>query len=251
MIRKFLAAIAALCLSLTPTTTFAAQETDRLKMSVAHQRVYDASFALYGELGQVGHFLCTATAVAKRPGEYLLLTAGHCVIGDDLPSDLKFYVSEQIVDQPVVGNPALMPVEVLKAENDDKYDFALLDFASNKDYPVIPLSSKVPEVEDKVYTVNYSLGVAKQIALGEVATGIIGNEGSEGDCSICKGRYLVHLFAGPGASGSAIIDEKTNTVVGVGEFGFPGQTLGLGCETITSFREWLNAPDSPVSGPKA
>jgi hypothetical protein len=251
MIRKLLAAVASLCLSLTPTMTMAAQEVERSKMSKAHQQVYDASLALYGELGQVGHFLCTTTVIAARPGQYLLLTAGHCVVGEDLPTDLKFYVSEQIVDQPIIGNPNLMPVEVVRAENDDKYDFALLQLTTNKNFPVIGLSDKVPQVEDKVYTVNFSLGVAKQVALGEVATGVIGNEGSEGDCGPCKGRYLVHLFAGPGASGSAIIDEKTNEIVGVGEIGFPGQTLGLGCETIAAFREWLKQPVSAVSAPKA
>lgn len=251
MIRRLLAVVAALCLSLTPTMTMAAQETDRLKMSSAHQKVYDASLALYGELGEVGHFLCTSTVIAARPGQYLLLTAGHCVVGDDLPTGLKFFVSEQIVDQPVIGNPNLMPVEVIRAENDDKYDFALLLLNTTKNFPVIGLSDKVPQVEDKVYTVNYSLGIAKQVALGVVATGVIGNEGSEGDCGLCKGRYMVHLFAGPGASGSAIIDEKTNEIVGVGEIGFPGQTLGLGCETIPSFREWATSPTQTVSAPKA
>lgn len=240
-----------LLLLLTPITTLGAgQEADRTKMSSAHQRVYDASLALYGEQGQVGHFLCTTTVVAKRPGEYLLLTAGHCVTGDDLPEDLKFFVSEQIVDQPVVGNPALQPVEVLKAENDDKYDFAILHLVSDKQYPVIPISFDVPKIEDKVYAVNFSLGVTKQVALGSVATAVISNEGSEGDCPICKGRYMVHLFSAGGASGAAIVDEKTNSIVGVGEFGFRGTTTGLGCETMTAFREWLEKPASASTSPK-
>jgi hypothetical protein len=258
MIRRLLASIAALCLSLTPTISMASQETDRLKMSDAHQRVYDASLALYGELGEVGHFLCTSTVFARKTSlaggnEYLLLTAGHCVVGADLPTDLKFYVSEQIVDQPIIGNAKLQSVDVVSAENDDKYDFAILHLVSNKDYPVIPLAERniVPQIEDKVYTINFSLGLAKQVALGVVATNVITNGGSENECAPCKGRYLVHLFAGPGASGSAVVDEKTNTIVGVGELGFPGQTLGLGVETMASFWEWAEHPITDTSSPKA
>src|SRR5258708_36009839 len=98
---------------------FAAQEADRTKMSKSHQRVYDASLALYGELGEVGHFLCTTTVIDKAAGQYLLLTAGHCITGEGLPDGIKFYVSEQIVDQPIIGNKNLQPVEVLRAENDE------------------------------------------------------------------------------------------------------------------------------------
>lgn len=233
----------------TPAPLLGAQETNRTKMSKEHQRAYDASLALYGEKGDVAHFLCTTTVIAKRPGAYLLLTAGHCVTGKDLPQDLKFYVSEQIVDQPVIGNANLQPVSVLKAENSDKYDFALLELDSQKEYSVIPLADpdKAPQVEDKVYVVNFSLGVAKQVALGVVASDVIPNQGSEGDCAPCKGRYLVHLFGAPGASGSAVIDEKTHEIVGVVEIEFPNETMGLGVETMKAFQEWLSIPQASAS----
>jgi hypothetical protein len=250
--KKILSAVASLILLLMPIVTMSGQEADREKMSKDHQRVYDASLALYGEEGQVAHFLCTSTVVAERPGEYLLLTAGHCIVGDGLPADLKFFVSEQIVDEPAIGNANLQPVEVVRAQNDDKYDFAILYLKSDKHYPVIPLRdpNKVPKIEDKVYTVNFSMGVAKQVALGQVATDVITNKGSDGECSICPGRYMVHLFAAPGASGAAIVDEKSNEIIGIGEFGFPGQTMGLGCETMAAFLEWVNSP-IPVKAPKA
>lgn len=225
---------------------------------------YDAALALYGTLPKEAsgadkdetHFLCSATVVSERHAmnasgkhEYILLTAGHCVLGGDLPEGLTFGVREQIAEDS--SSPDLQSVTVVKAENDAKYDFAFLYLQTNKTYPTIEIDfNYTPQPEDKVYDVNFSLGLAKQMALGVVATGIMDTHASNGDCSICKGRYMVHIFAAGGASGSAIISDKTNKIVGVGEFGFPSTTTGLGCETTKALKEWLEAPAPSVS-PKA
>jgi hypothetical protein len=226
----------------------AGQLEDKAKMSAAHKHTSDASLALYATLPgtngekDVTHFLCTTTVIDKTNDTYKLLTAGHCVTGDGLPENLKFFVTEDIAD-----NPVLQPVTVVRAENGSKYDFAILELKSAKEYPVVKVAVRVPEVEDKVYDVNFSLGIGKQVALGVVATDVLPTEGSEKDCDICKGRYMVHIFAAGGASGSAIVDEKTNEIVGVGEFGFPSNTMGLGCETTTSLAEWLTLPSPKAS----
>ncbi len=234
----------------------AAQEVDKSRMSKAHQRAYDAALALYGTFEGTTHFLCSSTIVSERAvmnssgkHEYLLLTAGHCVTGDGLPEGLVFGVREQIAeDSP---KPELQSVDVVRAQNDAKYDFAILHLVSDKVYPVIQIENNVPQIEDKVYDVNFSLGIAKQVALGVVASGVIDTQTSHGDCDICKGRYMVHIFAAGGASGSAIISEKTNKIVGVGEFGFPGTTTGLGCETTVALKEWLKSPQTVAASPKA
>ncbi len=248
-----LSAIITLC-----TPAFAMQEADRTKMSKDHQRVYDAALALYGIVGNEARFECTATVIAQRQGqpggkidEYLLLTAGHCVTGDGTPNGIKFGVRENIVENGPV-TPDLQLVDVVRAENDAKYDFAILFLATDKVYPVIDIDiNYVPVPEDKVYDVNFSLGITKQIALGVIASGIIDTQTSHGDCDICKGRYMVHIFAAGGASGSAIINEKTNKIIGVGEFGFPGTTTGLGCETMKAFKEWATSPVASNLSPKA
>lgn len=245
--KKLLSAVFSLIMLLTPVTTWSSQEVDREKMSKEHQKVYDASLALYGTLGDISHFLCTSTVVARRAStdkskkyEYLLLTAGHCIVGEDLPDNLSFSVADKIV--PEDDTKDRQPVDVVVARNDLKYDFAILYLATDKEYPVIPIANRIPDVEDRVYAVNYSLGIGKQVALGVVATKVLDDPSNVRECDICKGRYMVHLFAAGGASGSAIVDEKTNEIVGVGEFGFPGTTTGLGCETTPALLEFLKNP---------
>ena len=242
----------ALSLLLFSAPIFAAQEVDKTKMSKAHQRAYDAALAIYINEGDGPRFTCSSTVVAHRANstsqtkyQYLLLTAGHCVLGDGRSKDSKYFVTEEIV-----AKPKLQPVEVLKAENDDVYDFAILLLESDNEYPVIAISNLngSPDLEDKVYGVNFSLGLTKQVALGVVASKVMDNNG---ECTPCKGRYMVHLFEAPGASGSSIIDEKTNEIVGITELGFPGQNVGLAAETMQAFREFLDKPVAETTSPKA
>jgi len=233
----------------------AAQEVDKTKMSKAHQRAYDAALAIYIDEGTGPHFTCSSTVVAHRANstsqtkyQYLLLTAGHCVTGDGRSQDAKYFVTEEIT-----AKPRLQAVEVVKAENDDAYDFAILLLNSDKEYPVIPISrlNGSPDLESKVYGVNFSLGLTKQIALGVVASKVMDDNSECGVPSPCKGRYMVHLFEAPGASGSSIIDEKSGEIVGVTELGFPGQNVGLAAETIQALREFLDKPLAETTSPKA
>ena len=262
--RKWLSAVLSLVMLAMPMASLAGQEADRTKMSKSHQKVYDATLALYGTYNGVTHFLCTTTVVAQRASqphsdemskkyEYLLLTAGHCIKGDGLPEGLVFSVSDTVVPEDDAKDR--QPVTVVKATNNTQFDFAILHLESDQLYPWIPINMHhIPKIEDKVYVVNYSLGFAKQIAKGYVATDVMTSGGARPqECDICGGRYMVHLFAGPGASGSAIIDDKTDEIIGVGEFGFPDQTLGLGVETTEAFRVWLTTPEdqSLKASPKA
>jgi Trypsin-like peptidase domain len=249
--KNILSLVLTLLLSCMPA--LAAQEVDKDKMSKDHQKAYDAALALYGTSGNVTHFLCSTTVVAERPSdevkgqhEYLLLTAGHCVTGGGLPEDLTFGVNEQIVEEN--SHPVLQSVEVVRAQNDDKYDFAVLFLRSSKVYPKIELDvTYEPSIEDKVYNVNFSLGLIKQVSVGEVASKVFENKTAAGDCTPCVGRFMVHLFDGPGSSGSAIINEKTHKIIGIVELGFPSQTVGVAAETMSSFLKWIESPITTAS----
>jgi len=246
MQNKIAATLLSAVMFFAPVLSYGAQEVDKTKMSKAHRKAYDAALALYIDEGDGPRFTCSTTVVGKNGGAYALLTAGHCIAGDGQADGAKFYVTEEIVDKPV-----LQPVTVVRNENDDKYDFAILELDTAKDYPVMSIENRIPDVEDKVYTVNYSLGLAKQVALGEVASAPITKGAADGRAcdNSCVGRYLVHLFNGPGSSGASVIDEKTNTIVGVVELGWNGATVGTGVETTASLVEWLALPASAI--PKA
>ncbi len=222
--RKALGMVLSLLLACMPV--FAAQEADRTRMSKDHQRAYDAALALYGTYNGITHFLCSTTVVAEKEvasqtgkqHEYLLLTAGHCIVGEGLPVGLEFGVRPDI--KPESPKPELEPVQVLRAENDAKFDFALLSLVSSNVYPYIPIDfNYVPQLEDEVYDVNFT-------------------------------RFMVQIFAGPGASGSAVINAKTHRVIGVGEFGFNGITIGLGVEPTSLLKTWILTPVKETTSPK-
>ncbi len=235
----------------------AGQEVDLAKMSKAHQEVYSATLALYwSETAEATpRFTCSTTVIEKdsqhttaKGDHYTLLTAGHCVLEEDgtVREGAKFFVAEEIAEK-----PELFPVSIVKAENNDKLDFALLDLETWKQYPVIHIdyNQKSPDIETKVYTVNYSLGLVKQVALGEVASDVMGKGAANGRCAPCEGRYMVHLFNGPGSSGASIIDAKSNKIVGIVELGWNGASVGTAAETMKAFQEFRSKP-TPVSDPK-
>ncbi len=245
--KTFLALLLSILFIATPISSLA-QEVDRTKMSKSHQRAFDASLAVFIDEGDGPRFTCSSTVVAHAASQtsqyrnsYLLLTAGHCVLGEGRNANSKYFVTEDLVK-----SAKLQPVKVVKAENDDSYDFALLELQSDKEYPSITISNRngALELEDKVYGVNFSLGLAKQVALGVVASKEMTGDA---ECSPCKGRYLVHLFEAPGASGSSIIDEKSGEIVGVIELGFSGANVGLAAETMDAFREFLSKPVETIS----
>jgi trypsin-like peptidase len=190
-----------------------------------HQKVWAATFALYGYAPAVniGHFVCTATVISKSGNSYKLLTASHCVNDDDLPSNLKFYVSETLIPEDPAAIQKLTPAAVLveKRDNEVGLDFAVLEITSPKSYPVIPLGNEaVLKVESKVFAVNFSEGVAKQLNKGTVSSQIMTGHGVGGDCHNCSGRFLIQTYGAGGSSGAAIVDEKTHKIVGIIEGGY-------------------------------
>lgn len=203
-----------------------------------HQKLADATFALYGQKGDVHHMLCTATAIQKTATGYKLLTASHCVKGDDLPEDLTFSVAEQAVDDISLT----MPVTVDKALRNEKIDYAILNLKTTKKYPVIPLGDESElRIESRVYNVNFSEAIVKQNAMGVVSTDITPNHGADNHCSVCLDRFIVHIFYGAGASGSAVVSEKTHKIVGVLTGGFD-DAMGAEIEPISLIIAEMNKP---------
>lgn len=164
------------------------------------------------------HFTCTATVVDQNSDDnsYTGLTAGHCF---DWAKQDDYYVAET-----TTGKPVLHKITLLKFENDERYDYALFMFRSLEDYPVIGIKDihtmATPDVGTKVANVNFSLGVVKGTVEGKVVSDIITGDAG-GECGSCKGRYLVSIGVGPGASGSAVIDEETGMIVGIVEAVWP------------------------------
>jgi hypothetical protein len=166
------------------------------------------------------HFVCTATVIAgDGAGTYLAVTAGHCFDWKEID---KYHLAEN-----TFGKPVMHKVNVLKFENDERYDYGLVTFKSLRGLPIIQVSgmeSDPPALGTSVLNVNISYGIIKEFAEGRVVSNVI--EGDvDGRCSSCNGRYLVNIGLGPGASGSAIVNMQTHEIVGLAEAIFPETTM--------------------------
>jgi hypothetical protein len=178
-------------------------------------------------------FTCTATVIdSDGRGNYIGLTDGHCFQWEH---EKEYYVSETIADKPVVRH-----ITLHKFENDDRYDFAIFSFSSLNQYPTIEVDfeSPTPKVGTKVSNVNFSLGLGKQFTNGEVISDIITQPVPR--MKDLKGRFLVSLGIGPGASGSAVVGEN-GKIVGLVEMVFPGTQMPTAAmptgQTLKNFLE--------------
>ena len=213
------------------------------KMSKFHKRLREATFALYinvpsgDEATDVPssdyHFECTATAFERTVEGYKLITAGHCV---SPAPDGKYFVTEDILDK-----EDFLPVTVEKfVRNLPVADFAILDLKTTHKYAIVSISKKeLPAVESRVVNVNFTEGIGKLTSIGHISVGVLrSTAGSDGECNLCGGNFMVQLFAGPGASGSAIVDEKTHRIIGI-LVGGTTSTTGAFCEPMSKYRLFL------------
>ena len=195
------------------------------------KEVYRASFALSAtsEMAQIEkpRFLCTVTAYKKVKGGYLLIGAGHCTSANDgLPSDMKYFVSEDI------GSKS-SPIQLLATELTEEHDCAIYFFPTKNKYPTIPLGDERGlSVGDTTVDANFSLGVTKMVSPGIIVS-------KEGTGRLPKGYFLVQQFDSHGASGSAIVSEKTHKIIGLVIAGWDGETMPTVVEGISHVREEL------------
>ena len=196
--------------------------------------VYSASMALYGTLPahmdgvmpipEQTHFLCTVTSYEKVDGGYMLIGAGHCTgqaNSEELPEDLKYSVSDNIGTKktPVVLLQAVMSKKM--DGNKDYLDYAVYYMPTNRSFPVIPLGDENDvEIGSNTVDVNFSLGekLTKELSKGYVSSEVAKEP------SLMAGMMLVTQFDSHGASGSAIVSEKTHKIIGLVIAGYDGTT---------------------------
>jgi Trypsin-like peptidase domain len=186
-------------------------------------KLWASTLALYGSKGPVNHFLCTAEPIAKIDGGYRILSAGHCV--QLTPAGLQFSVAEEI-------GGARTPVTLIKAVLSDKLDFAIFDLKTTKSYTVFELGNlNELNVGEETVNPNFALGLGKQLSLGIVSSmPLVSSEDCTDDCI---GNFLVQEYAGPGASGSAILSAKTHKVLGILVYEFGQGQVGFAVEPIS------------------
>ena len=177
------------------------------------------------------HFACTATAFQKTKTGYLLLTAGHCVTGEY--ANLPVFVEKE-----VDSKLDLLPVTVVKAQHDE-LDFAVLELQTKDKLPIVKLD-KTPDISigSKVINVNFTEGIGKITSPGRISSAVSDVSSFDKDCDQCLNHFMVQLFAGPGASGSAIVSQRSGKIIGI-LTGGSGDTIGGFIEPIKAIEAKL------------
>lgn len=203
-------------------------------------KLYAGTLALYGTQDGVTKFICTAEPFEKIAGGYHLISAGHCV--QLTPEDVQFSVADEIGGK-------LTPVKMLKAYLGNGIDFSEFELKTTRKYPVFRLGTDSDvRVGDRVINPNFSAGVVKQLSLGFVSSHTIpvSPRCSSEDCA---GAFIVQMFGAGGASGSAVVSERTHEVIGLVVWGFDAN-IGVGIEPISRFAKFMAGPNQPHPAPE-
>jgi hypothetical protein len=183
-------------------------------------------------------FTCTATVIAREGfTDYVGLTAGHCI---DWTKEDKYFVSSSIGKDPVMHH-----IQIIKTENDDRYDYCVFRFQSLDNLPVVTVDtiSGIPALGTTVMNVNFALGVGKHFSIGHVSS-----EALDEDAFGMKQRFMTSLEIAPGASGSAVVDVETHKIIGLAEFEFNRGNLGAG--VIPTGKRFIDFIDDDSAGIK-
>jgi hypothetical protein len=205
-------------------------------------RMYASTLALYGYKQGATQFLCTAEPFEKISGGYTLISAGHCV--QDVPEDVQFFVADSI-------GGVLTPVKVLKAYEGDGTDFSEFELKTKQKYALFVLGDEHDaRVGDQVINPNFAAGLAKQLSVGQIGSDLLPIS-DECATTTCAGDFIVHANGAGGSSGSAVVDVRTQQVVGIVVWGFNG-ILGLGVEPISNFYKFQVGPNQahPAAEPQ-
>lgn len=209
------------------------------------QKVYDSTFALYGTSGIHTQFLCTVTAFKQVKDGYLLIGAGHCTTENgDLPQDLTYSVARDMG-----GQRANVKLLAAKLGDSGLPDYAIYFLATKNKYTPIELGDEnTASIDDKTIDVNFSLGVVKMVSRGVIVSKIVTHSADvHGDEE--NGYYLVQEFDSHGASGSAVVSEKTHKIIGLVIAGWDGSTMPSLVEPITIIEKEI-ASDPAVTSIK-
>lgn len=241
MLRGLLSAVLSLALVLMPI----ASSADIQDLRGFDKKVYDSTFALYGTSGKATHFLCTVTAYKQVKGGYLLIGAGHCTAeNDSLPSDLTYSVARD-----VGGVRADVKLITAKLNLSGLPDYAIYYLATNNKYMPVELGNESEvAIDDKTLDINFSLGVVKMVSRGTVVSKII-THSADKNGNQENGFFMVQEFDSHGASGSAVVSEKTHKIIGLVIAGWDGATMPSLVEPISIIEKEI-ASDPAVTSIK-
>lgn len=199
------------------------------------QHVYNAVTLLYNQDEQGGmHMRCTATAYRKTKAGYRFVSASHCVSGntDEEQSETHFFVTPDANGKAKVFIPATL---IKAGDRDAGDDFAIFEITTSESFEVVPLGNDVTAVGTPVVDVASPLGLGKQYFEGYVSAPKLDRPPLDAGLVKWRNVMLVEIGSGPGSSGSAIVAEDQQAIVGFLVGGFSAN-IGAICVPVSQFK---------------
>lgn len=207
--KRALIALVLFAATLAPTLQAAGSLLDRARGAVALLYSQDSSGGM--------RMHCTATAFERKGTSYLFATAAHCIGSDkgDKSADatnMPFYLTFDEAGD----NKAFHRARVVFIGYQHRgEDVAVFEATSKENWPVIPIGDEKQETEGAAFlNVSSPLGLGKQVFHGTISSLFLDRPIVQDD--INWGGTLVLQVTGinGGSSGSAIISEKQEAIVG-------------------------------------
>lgn len=206
--------LAVVLVVLTFSTFMLAQQqpelSARVKSAVALLYAQDSSGSM--------QMTCTATVFDKKGDHYRLASAAHCVGADDTSrersadaSNIPFYVTFDEVNDVKKFYPAKALWVGYQHRGED---FSEFEVDTKEAWTVIPLGDEKKEKDGgRILNIASPLGLGKQVFHGTISSLFLDRPIIQDDIN-WKGSMLLAINAGPGSSGSALVSETQEAIVG-------------------------------------
>jgi len=209
------------------------------------QKVYNSVALLYGQTEDGGMKMkCTATAYRKLDkGGYRFASASHCVDGD---SDTKQKQGKYFVTFDDEGAKTFIPATLVEAgDRNVGDDFSIFEVKTDLAVSVTPIGDSDKIVTgDEVINVSSPLGLGKQYFQGYVSNALLDRPPLDAEEVQWTNIMMVYIGGGPGSSGSAVVSEKQQAIIGFVVGHFNSGNIGMICVPASKFLAFEKAVDN-------
>lgn len=201
------------------------------------QSVYNSVVLLYTQSEDGGmKMLCTATAYKKTAAGYRLVSAAHCVAGDN---DVQQKAAKYFVTTDSNGSKTFISAKLIQAgDKNVGDDFSIFEISNAVQLSVTPLGDSDSLVlGEPVIDVSSPLGFGKIYFQGYVGMILLDRPPLDAGEVSWTDVMLVEIGGGPGSSGSAIVSESQHAIIGflVGSTGAPIGVIALPVSKFKAF----------------
>lgn len=212
------------------------------------ERLRGAVGILYSQDASGGFSMrCTATAFKKIPVGYLFVSAAHCVGKDDTQkeraadgSGVPFYITRDEPGETKTYHRARLTWAGYQSRGED---FAVFEVRSDEHWNIIPLGDESKEQEGSPITnIASPRGLGFQVFHGTISNLNLDRPVIDGRGINWLGALLLDISAGPGSSGSALVSQKNEDIMGflVGTIG-GNNVVGIPVSRFKSVRDAVEA----------